>query len=100
MSNLFDAATSRRLKEQGMSIAASHPNDSWLSQAQATAHLLAATNGECTIDDVLRICPRPSNISPNATGSVFAGKKWKVIGHTNTTKISGHAREIKIWALK
>lgn len=97
---LFNATESKRLRDLGKQIAASFPADNWLAKAQATAQLIAATNGECTIDDVLKVCPRPDHISPNATGSVFSGKKWKIVGRTNTTKISGHSREIRIWALK
>ena len=100
MSDLFNAAESKRLKEQGMAISASYPNDTWLLKAQATAQLLAAKFGETDSDEVQKICPRPDSVHPNATGSIFSGNKWMCVGRKKTAKVSGHAREIKIWALR
>lgn len=99
--DLFNAAESRLAKEIGMDRAAyCHNNYDWVHQAREVARMLAAKNGSITINDVLKICPRPEHVSPNATGSIFSGKEWSIVGRTKTDKVSGHNREIKIWALK
>ena len=97
--NLFDAATSRQLRDQGLAITASYPNDDWLAKAKHVAEQLAAQNGEVTSDDVLRKCPRPESVNPNTTGNIFKGKKWKCVGFTNSEKISRHAGIIRRWIL-
>lgn len=71
----------------------------WIEKARATALYLAASDGEVTIDRVLQFTPRPDWVSVNATGSVFRDKRFKCVGFTKTSKVSGHARIIKIWAL-
>jgi len=34
---------------------------------------------------------------PNAWGAIFRGNNWKVIGRTNSTYKTNHAREIRAW---
>lgn len=94
---LFNAAASRKLKERGLDIAESFPADYWVQRARAVAELLAAKNGSVTSDDVLRVCPRPADVPPNATGSLFRGKKWKCIGTQQSEQVSRHAGIIRIW---
>lgn len=98
--DLFNAAESRRLKDKGMEIVASYPNDEWLSKARSVAEMLAAKFGETDSDEVQKLCPRPAEIHPNTTGCIFSGKKWKCVGHKHTEKTTGHSREIRIWSLK
>lgn len=97
---LFNAAESRRQRDRGMAIAASYPNDEWLAKARSVAELLAAKYGEVTSDQVLAVCPRPMDVRPNVTGSIFKGKQWKCIGFINSAQVSRHAGAIRRWVLK
>lgn len=97
---LLNYIESTRLKEQGMQAAAySYGANEWLERARAVAEMLAATQGDCSIDDVLKACPRPEGVSPGATGSVFKGKKFRRVGYTTTRQVKGHARAISLWSL-
>ena len=97
---LFDAAKSRELRDTGKEVAAhSYGADEWLTKARLAAERIATDRREVTIDDVLRICPRPSHISANATGSVFKGKKWKCIGFAQSEQVQRHASVIRRWVV-
>lgn len=101
MTDLFNSTASRSARDAGMEQAAfSFDAQNWLTEVRAVARMLIAKNGEVTIDDVLRICPRPPWISPNATGSVFKGGEFVACGYTQTAKVSSHARAVRIWRLK
>lgn len=96
----YDLIESLRLRDDGITAASfGYGASEWLDKARATARYLAISDGECTIDDVLKLCPRPPYVAPNATGSVFKGKGWIKLGGVPTAKITGHGREIKRWAL-
>lgn len=98
--NIFDYAESQRQRDKGMEAAEfSYGSNEWLIEARKIAEILASKNGEVTVEDVLRFCPRPTSVSVNATGSLFKGKKWVPIGFKSSTKISSHARQIRIWRL-
>ena len=97
--NLFDVAEARRLRDRGMDIAASYPNDAWLTTARAVAEMLASKHGEVTIDDVIKHCPRPANVSPNTTGSIFKGKRWHCVGFAQSEQTQRHAGTIRRWVL-
>jgi hypothetical protein len=100
MADLFDISEGRLLKQKGMEAAEfSYQASEWLERARSVAELLVAKRGEVTSDDVLRVCPRPPEVSFNATGSLFRGKKWKSIGWTNTAQTQGHCRAIRRWVL-
>lgn len=96
---LFDRAMSRRLKERGLDIAESFPADAWVQRARSVAEMLAARDGETDIDKVLKLCPRPSDVSPAATGSIFRGKRWRCVGTKQSEQVSRHAGIIRIWQL-
>ncbi len=97
---IFDRLKALELRDKGMDQAAYSLNaQGWLQSAQAVARHLAAKNGETTIDEVLAVCPRPPNVSVNATGSIFRGKDWKLIGNTQSSKVASRARRVGIWAL-
>lgn len=97
--NLFDYAAAQRLRDIGMEAASSYPNDSWVKQARSTALILAARNGEVTINDVLKVFPPPKDLNPNAIGSVMKTKQLKRIGETISDKVSSHARRIGVYTL-
>lgn len=96
--SIFDYMQSQKLRDIGVSKVEANSFD-WVQQARATALMLAAKNGETSSDDVLRICPKPDHIHPNAVGSVFRDKRFRCVGRMPTQRVSGHAREIKIWSL-
>lgn len=94
--DLFAAALAR---DVGLARVSSFPNDSWIAQARSMALILAAKQGEITINDVLQRLPRPDHIHPNAVGSVMRCKELKKIGYTKSSKVSSHARAIGIYTL-
>lgn len=98
--DLFSLAEGRRLRDAGMELAVK-PLDasSWLSWARNMAFQMAHANGEVSADDVLKRCPRPSDVSPNATGSLFKDKRFKLVGYKTSTKTSAHARRIGVYQL-
>lgn len=100
--NLFDLPASRAARDTGMEKAAysSQKSAEWLSQARKVAEHLAMKHGETTSDAVQMICPKPEGVHQNACGSIFKGKKWVCTGFTQTSKVSGHARIIRIWGLR
>jgi len=100
MNDLFSLPKGLRQRDIGMEAAAySYGAAEWLEKARAVAKILAMTNGETNACEVLRQCPRPASVSPNATGSIFKGKAWRCVGHVKTEKVSGRGREIKRWML-
>lgn len=94
--DLFDWAASRQARDDG--VAKVSQND-WVERARAFALNYAARNGEVTSDDLQRHMPRPASVHPNAVGAVFRTKLLQVIGYTQTERVSGHARTIKIYGL-
>lgn len=100
MTDLFSLSEGLRQRDIGMeSSAYSYNAQEWLEKAREVAKMLAMKNGETNACDVLRQCPRPASVNPNATGSIFKGKAWRCIGHVKTEKISARGREIKRWML-
>lgn len=98
MTDLFNHAESQRLKSIGMEQAANgYGAYDWLSQAQSIAKMLSAKFGEVTVDEVLKLCPRPTTVSPNATGSLFNGKGWQSLGFVPTSNVRGRGRMIRRW---
>lgn len=90
MIDQFDLIEGLRLRDIGMeSASCSYGAAEWLEKAREVAKMLAMKNGETNACDVLRQCPRPASVSPNATGSIFKGKAWRCVGHVKTEKISG-----------
>lgn len=101
MNEQFDLIESLRLKDQGMLAAAnSYAAYDWLTKARGVAEMLAVANGETNAAEVLKHCPRPKDIPPNSTGSLFRGKQWQLLGYITTDKISGHGRKIGRWTLR
>ena len=96
---LFNAAEGRRQRDLGMAISASYPGDAWVLQARTIGEIIAAKQGSVTIDQILMVCPRPKDVSPNATGSIFRGKRWKCIGFAQSSQVQRHAGLIRRWAL-
>lgn len=100
MSDLFDAARSRALRDQGIEQAGSWPASEWVAKARSFAISWARMHGSVSIDDVNRHCPRPESISPNAAGSIFRTSELEAFGTLQSKKITSHARRVCIYRLK
>ena len=101
MQGSFNFSESMNRKEAGMAAAAASKNIV-LDQARSIARLLAAQNGEVTADDVQRELERRDlpSLGP-AAGSLFRTKDFVFTGkRIKSSKISNHAREIRVWALR
>jgi hypothetical protein len=99
--DIFDYLESVRLRDLGINSAANGYNASeWVSKARTVALHLAATRGEVSIEDVLRVTPRPPEVSVNATGAVMRHKRLILSGYTQSAKTSSHARRIGLYRLK
>lgn len=94
---LFDFAKGQQLRDLGIEIVSGFPNDTWITNARRVAVRLAQLNGTVTSDDVQKILPRPSEIHPNATGSVFRTKELRLVGFKASEKTSRHAARIGIY---
>jgi len=99
MSDLFNYAAGKALRDRGLEAVSSFPNDQYLKQARALALILAAKNGEVTTDDVQRILPRPENIHPNVVGAICKCKELKFVGFKQSERATAHARRIGIYRL-
>lgn len=74
-------------------------SSTWVDEARDIAKKLARLNGQVSSDDVLDYYPRPDDVHPNATGSIFREKCWKKIGYKPSELPSAHARVIGIYQL-
>lgn len=75
-------------------------NQAFLALMRTEARRLSLERGYVTSDD-LRVYASQLDLAPthpNAWGSVFFGRRWKVIGRRKSAVPQGHGREIKIWA--
>lgn len=72
----------------------------WVLNARSVAMKLLKKRHSITIIDVLKECPRPSFIHPNATGSIFNRKDFVPVGYTLSTSPIAHKRVIRKWALR
>ena len=102
MENIFDYAASKELAKIGMEKArySTLCSDDWVKKARSIAIGLATKNGEVTINDVYKICPRPKDVHPNASGSVLKCQELIQIGTTQSDKISRRTGIIRIYGLR
>lgn len=73
--------------------------EEWLMEARATARKLLTAHPTCTIEDVLKECPRPKYLHRNVTGSVFHDKGFKLCGYTKSKRLISNGRVISVWTL-
>lgn len=98
--DLFSLAEGRRLRDEGMERAAKNVYaENWLTIARNVAFNLLQKQPTISADDLLIYCPRPPNVSHNATGSLFKDKRFKLVGYKTSSKVSAHARRIAVWAM-
>jgi hypothetical protein len=71
----------------------------WLLDCQAAARKLLRTRLDITIEDVLEVCPRPSYIHKNTTGSVFRHDDFVAFAFAKARKPSSHSRYVMRWRL-
>lgn len=100
---LFDLISGLAKKEEGKALAAANRHD-LLEIARDIAVRLAKEYGTVTADDVGRELEkdniRVEDVGP-AMGSLFAGKQWEFTGQrVKSSRVSNHARELKVWRLK
>lgn len=72
-----------------------------LEEAQCTAIAIAKQKGEVTADDVVAAFNQvgvdlPGTIG-NAMGSLFRGRHWRHAGTKSSTRITNHARLMRVW---
>jgi len=72
-------------------------NQDWVDECRSAAKVLLRRQPSVTIEDVLRICPRPKYVKPNVTGSVFIHPDFKSIGVKRATRPVSHGHYIKVW---
>jgi hypothetical protein len=95
--NEFNAKKGQALKERGMAKAAAKDR-AWLPLARAFAIRYARKHGEVTSDIVQKYWPRPSNIHPNVTGSLFRGSGLVHTGrYVLSKRVAAHRRAIAIY---
>lgn len=105
--DLFSLAAERKLRDEGMERAmGSAYAQNWLAIARNVAVRMlmikqcpSVISRTISADELLSYCPRPPNVSPNATGSLFKDKRFKLVGYKQSTKTSAHARRIAVWSL-
>lgn len=87
------------LKKQGRDKVENNAGE-WMGWIRREAILIAARNGTVTSSDLREVANRHDRQPhhPNAWGSVFRGKGWKLVGYEKSTVPSAHARRIAIWA--
>lgn len=96
---LFDLAESQRRAEDGIA-AASENRAGILLFAKEVAREIALSriNLECDADDVAaRMTKRQRDELGNAAGGIFRGREWEFVRYAKCTRISGHARTIRVW---
>ena len=98
MQQTLDLFQSQRLRDIGVTSVYNN-NSSWVEEARVVAKQLARQNKQVSIDEVLDFLPRPDEVNPNATGSVFRERCWKKVGYKQSSKPSAHARAIGIYEL-
>lgn len=94
--DIFSPRPNRIARDTGI-IQVESNNYDWVSRAREIAHMLASSGGEVTIEDVLKLCPRPEWVHPNACGAVMRSKNLKLVRYTSALKTSSNARKIGVY---
>lgn len=105
--SLFNTEHSTEARDIGMELAATK-RAALLNEAREAARLIALAHKrrECTADDVgqwFESLPTPVDIAKElgpSMGSLFKGREWEFTGkRVRSSRVSNHARELKVWRL-
>jgi hypothetical protein len=96
---LFDAAESRRHAEIGIAVASENRAEILhFAKRMAREIALSRLSRECDADDVARRLTKGQRKAlGNAAGGIFKGREWQFVRYTTCTRISAHARDIRVW---
>lgn len=73
--------------------------EAWLESARLAAKELLEESPLITIEDVLKVCPRPEYIHRNTTGKVF-NNDFQPVGWRKSKRPIMNGRFVRIWRLK
>lgn len=73
--------------------------EAWLESARLAAKELLEDKPLITIEDVLKVCPRPEYIHRNTTGKVF-NNDFQPVGWRKSKRPIMNGRFVRIWRLK
>jgi hypothetical protein len=93
---LLDYIEGQKLRDLGIAAVTANNYD-WITKAKGVARYLAISDGQVTIEDVLKLCPKPDHVHPNSLGAVMRDKALKIVGYKQSGKSSAHYRRIGIY---
>jgi hypothetical protein len=100
---IFDEARSRELRDEGMRRAA-EKRKGLVAECRERAEWIARNGREITIDDIYyameNLGYEGMEFLGNAAGSIFKGKQWECVGWRKSTRVSNHARCVRVWSLR
>ena len=73
--------------------------EAWLENARLAAKELLEDKPLITIEDILKVCPRPEYIHRNTTGKVF-NNDFQPVGWRKSKRPIMNGRFVRIWRLK
>lgn len=73
--------------------------EAWLESARLAAKELLEDKPLITIEDVLKVCPRPEYIHRNTTGKVF-NNDFQPVGWRKSKRPIMNGRFVRIWRLR
>lgn len=71
----------------------------WVERCRDVAERLLTVRKTITIEDVLRVEPRPQYIKKNVTGKIFHDPRFVAVGYTQSKRPAMNGRTIRLWAL-
>lgn len=72
----------------------------WLEEARDEAEKICHERGIVTVEDVLKVCPRPTYVHRNVTGAIFSRQRFTDIGWRPSERPAMNGRRVFIWKLK
>ena len=97
---LFDFAAAQHERDAGVASVAHHCAG-FVETVREQAAAICRERGQVTADE-LRAWADDNGLTPhhpNAWGAVFAGKRFTCIGTIQSSYVSNHYRQIKVWRL-
>jgi hypothetical protein len=72
----------------------------WLEEARDEAENICRKKGVVTIEDVLKVCPRPNYVHRNSTGNMFHDDRFYAFGWIPSGRPAMNGRQVRIWKLR